>query len=104
MVLSWGMSERLGHMAFGGRQQQVFLGEEIAQRREYSEETAREVDEEIKVILDQAYDRAVSTLEEHRDGLDRLAKALRQKEEIAGAEVLEILGVEKMTSSSVAAE
>jgi cell division protease FtsH len=104
MVLSWGMSERLGHMAFGGRRQQVFLGDEIAQRREYSEETAREVDEEIKAILDQAYDRAVSTLEEHRDGLDRLAKALREKEEIAGDEVLEILGVGKRASSSTVTE
>jgi cell division protease FtsH len=104
MVLSWGMSERLGHMAFGGRQHQVFLGEEIARRREYSEETAREVDEEIKAILDQAYDRAVSTLGEHREGLDRLAKALREKEEIAGAEVLEILGVDKKASNSIATE
>jgi cell division protease FtsH len=94
MVLSWGMSERLGHLAFGGRQQQVFLGEEIAQRREYSEQTAREVDEETRAILDQAYDRAVSTLREQRGGLDRLAKALREKEEIAGEEVLEIVGVE----------
>jgi cell division protease FtsH len=93
MVLSWGMSERLGHMAFGGRRQQVFLGDEIAQRREYSEETAREVDEEIKAILDQAYGRAVSALKEHREGLDRLAKALREKEEITGNEVLEIVGV-----------
>jgi cell division protease FtsH len=100
MVLSWGMSERLGHMAFGGHQQQVFLGEEIARRREYSEETAREVDEEIKAILDQAYDRAVSTLDEHRDGLDRLARALREKEEIAGEEVLEIVGVDKRERSS----
>jgi cell division protease FtsH len=104
MVLSWGMSERLGHMAFGGRRQQVFLGEEIAQRREYSEETAREVDEEIKAILDQAYGRAVSTLEEHRDGLDRLAKALREKEEITGDEVVEILGVDKRSSSSTVTE
>ena len=93
MVLSWGMSERLGHMAFAGRQQQVFLGEEIARRREYSEETAREVDEEIKLILDQAYDRAVRTLREHREGLDRLAKALRETEEITGEEVQQILGV-----------
>jgi cell division protease FtsH len=100
MVLSWGMSERLGHMAFGGRRQQVFLGEEIAQRREYSEETAREVDEEIKAILDQAYERAVSTLKEHRDGLDRLAQALREKEEIGGEEVLEIVGVDKRSASS----
>jgi cell division protease FtsH len=100
MVLSWGMSERLGQLAFGGRHQQVFLGEEIAQRREYSEQTAREVDEEIKAILDQAYGRAVSALEEHRDGLDSLARALREKEEIGGAEVLEILGVDREVLST----
>jgi cell division protease FtsH len=93
MVLSWGMSKKLGHLAFGGRQEQVFLGEEIAQRREYSEETAREVDEEIRTILDKAYGRATSTLREHRDALDRLAQALLEKEEIAGDEVLEIIGV-----------
>jgi cell division protease FtsH len=103
MVLSWGMSDRLGHMAFSGRHQQVFLGEEIAQRREYSEETAREVDEEIKAILDEAYGRAVTTLNEHREGLDRLAKALREKEEIAGDEVLEILGVDKRSGKSTVA-
>jgi cell division protease FtsH len=95
MVLSWGMSEKLGHLAFGGRQEQVFLGEEIAQRREYSEQTAREVDEEIKVILDRAYGHAVSTLKEHRDALDRLAKALLEKEEISGEEVVEIIGIER---------
>jgi cell division protease FtsH len=78
----------------------VFLGEEIAQRREYSEQTAREVDEEIKAILDQAYGRAVSALEEHRDGLDSLARALREKEEIGGAEVLEILGVDREVLST----
>ncbi len=95
MVLSWGMSEKLGHLAFGGRQQQVFLGEEIAQRREYSEQTAREVDQEIKAILDQAYQRATKTLKEHRDALDRLAKALREKEEISGDEVLTIIGIDR---------
>jgi cell division protease FtsH len=95
MVLSWGMSEKLGHLAFGGDQQQVFLGEEIAQRREYSEETAREVDEEIKAILGRAFDHAVSTLEEHRDALDRLVEALVEKEEIPGQEVVEIIGVER---------
>ncbi len=93
MVLSWGMGERLGHMAFGGEQEQVFLGEELAQRREYSEETARDVDEEIKVLLGRAYDHAVSTLKEHRDGLDRLAQALLEKEELSGEEVVEIVGV-----------
>jgi len=100
MVLSWGMSEKLGQLAFGGRQEQVFLGEEIAQRREYSEQTAREVDEEIRSILDRAYKLATSTLEEHRDALDRLAQALLEKEEIPGEEVLEIVGVERDASAA----
>ncbi len=95
MVLNWGMSPRLGHMAFGGGREQVFLGEEIGQQREYSEQTAREVDEEIKAVLDQAYEHAVTTLKEHRDGLDRLAQALIEKEELSGAEVTEIIGVER---------
>jgi len=104
MVLSWGMSEKLGQLAFGGRQEQVFLGEEIAQRREYSEQTAREVDEEIRAILDRAYRLATDTLKEHRDALDRLAKALREKEEIPGDEVLEIIGVDTQRSESAAEE
>ncbi len=95
MVLSWGMSEKLGHLAFGRGQEQVFLGEEIAQQREYSEQTAREVDEEIKGILDRAYEHAVNTLKEHRDALDRLAEALREREEISGEEVTEIIGIER---------
>jgi cell division protease FtsH len=61
------------------------------------------VDEEIKAILDEAYDRAVSTLAEHRDGLDSLARALREKEEIAGDEVLEIVGVDKKSLTSAPA-
>ncbi|HEX3033809.1 MAG TPA: ATP-dependent zinc metalloprotease FtsH [Thermodesulfobacteriota bacterium] len=95
MVLDWGMSERFGNVALGDRREQVFLGEEIAQRREYSEITAREVDEEIKTILGKSYEKAVSTLREHRDGLDRLASALLENEEIPGDEVLRILQVNK---------
>jgi cell division protease FtsH len=100
MVLEWGMSERLGHMALGGRQEQVFLGEEIAQRREYSEKTAREVDEEIKKILDHAFERALETLKEHHKGMERLVEALLEKEEIPGEQVHEILGLEKEDDSS----
>jgi len=102
MVVSWGMSDKLGQLAFGDRQEQVFLGEEIAQRREYSEHTAREIDEETRAILAKAHDHAVSTLEEHRDALDRLAEALLEKEELSGQEVLEIVGVErKLTRATV---
>jgi cell division protease FtsH len=100
MVLDWGMSERLGHVALGGRSEHVFLGEEIAQRREYSETTAYEVDEEIKAILEVSYVRALNTLREHRDGLDRLADALLEHEEIPGKEVLELIGANGVDKGS----
>jgi cell division protease FtsH len=95
MVLDWGMSEHLGHMALGGRSENVFLGEQIAQRRDYSEDTAREVDKEIKAILDQSYGRALDTLQEHREQLDRVARTLREKEELTGQEVVDIIGLEQ---------
>lgn len=81
------MSEKLGPMTSTGRREQVFLGEEIAQRREFSEETAREVDEEVRRIIEESYDRARSTLEEHREQLDRVAAMLREREEIPGDEI-----------------
>ena len=99
MVLDWGMGEKLGHMALGGRKEQVFLGEEIAQRREYSEETAREIDQEIKAILDRAYERARSTLEEYQDGLEKLVKRLQETEEVPGEEVNELIGLDREEGS-----
>ena len=92
MVLDWGMSEKLGHVALGGEKQQVFLGEEIAHRRQYSEVTAREVDEEIRVILEAAFTRALSTLREYRVELDQIAKTLLAREEMTGEEVAGIVG------------
>ncbi|MDZ7703453.1 MAG: ATP-dependent zinc metalloprotease FtsH [Trueperaceae bacterium] len=94
MVVELGMSEKLGPVSFGGQQDQVFLGQELAQRKDYSEETGREIDLEIKRIVEEAYERAVTTLKEHRDGLDRLAQRLMDEEEIDGDVVLEILGLE----------
>jgi cell division protease FtsH len=91
MVLDWGMSRRLGHVALGGERQQVFLGEEIAHRRQYSEDTAREVDEEVRSVLEEAYQRAVGALEEHRQELDAVADALLEREEIPGEEVIRLV-------------
>jgi cell division protease FtsH len=71
----------------------VSWAKEIAQRREYSEMTAREVDEEIKAILKESYERALSTLRGHRSELDRVVNALLEREEIPGEEVLELVGV-----------
>ncbi len=98
MVLDWGMSPRLGNVAMGSEREQVFLGEEIAQRREYSEETAREIDEEVKKLLDDAYSLASETLQKHRQGLDDIVEALMEKEEIRGEVVMEILGFESKGS------
>jgi cell division protease FtsH len=91
MVLDWGMSERFGHIALGGPRQNVFLGEEIAQRRDYSETTAREIDEEIKKIIQEAYEKASKVLRGNHPGLDRVAEALMEKEEITGEEIQRLL-------------
>ncbi len=95
MVLDWGMSKHLEHVALGGGSEKVFLGQQIAQQRDYSEQTAREIDEEIKKILNESFNRAISTLQAHRQELEQLANILLEKEEIPGEEVLELLGVEQ---------
>lgn len=69
----------------------VFLGQELAQRRDYSESTARQTDEAVRALLDDAFERATRTLESHRETLDKLAGALREKEELSGEELEAIL-------------
>ena len=87
MVREWGMSERVGPMAWHS-QQQVFLGEDLmTSGREYSDETARMMDEEIARILVEQEQRAAEMLAKHRTGLDLVAEALVEKETIDGAEV-----------------
>ncbi len=95
MVLDWGMSDRLGHIALSDDSGEVFLGEELTQRRFYSESTAREVDEEVMKILQEAYNRSRHILETHREGLDLLVNALIEHEVISGKDVLKILGIER---------
>jgi cell division protease FtsH len=98
MVLDWGMSQQLGHVALGSRQPPpILLGEEITQSRAYSEATACQVDEEIKAILDTAYEQAMDTLRQYHLQLDAVAQALLTKEEISGEEVKELL-MTKITS------
>jgi cell division protease FtsH len=82
-------------MALGGQSDEVFLGQDIARRKEFSEDTARDVDREVKDLLDDAFRRATETLVERRDGLDELARVLVEEEEVDGQRVLEILGIEK---------
>ncbi|HEX2042628.1 MAG TPA: ATP-dependent zinc metalloprotease FtsH [Acidimicrobiales bacterium] len=86
MVREWGMSDRIGPMAWGS-QGMVFLGEDLMHSREYSDETARVIDEEVERILREQEDRAREGLRRHRDGLDAVARALLEHETIDGAEV-----------------
>jgi len=86
MVREWGMSERVGPMAWGS-QGQVFLGEDLMHTRDYSDDTARVIDEEVERILREQEDRCRVQLTEHRNGLDLVARALLEHETIEGAEV-----------------
>ena len=91
MVREWGMSERVGPMAWHG-QQQVFLGEDLmTSGREYSDDTARMMDEEISRILLEQEQRAHELLTKHRAGLDLVAEALLDKETIDGSEVAQLV-------------
>ncbi len=82
MVTMFGMSDKVGMMAIGEREQEVFLGREFGQRREVSERTAEMVDDEVKHFLDEAHERARKILTEHRELLDRIATALLERETI----------------------
>jgi cell division protease FtsH len=80
MVCEWGMSEKLGPLSFGKTEQQIFLGKELARHHDYSEKTAIEIDNEIRRFVQDAYERARSLLDQHRDAMVRLAEALLERE------------------------
>ncbi len=86
MVCEWGMSE-LGPLAFGKKEEAIFLGREIAQHRDFSEDTAVQIDKEVKRIVSQSYDRAKKILESNRETLENIAKALLDREVLDANEV-----------------
>jgi cell division protease FtsH len=87
MVTQFGMSDAIGPMAIGDSEQEVFLGRDLGQRRQVSEQTARLVDGEVKRILDEAYVQARTIVEEHRDLLEQVATALLERETLDREEV-----------------
>ncbi len=86
MVTQYGMSETLGPLAFGKKDEMVFLGREISEQRNYSDEVAAKIDSEVRSLIDNAYNRAMEALTKHRDVLDRLAELLVEKETIEAEE------------------
>ena len=86
MVTRYGMSETLGPMVFGQRQEMVFLGREIHEQRDYSEETAALIDEEVRRIVAEGYNMCRQALETHRDKLELVAKTLLERETLTRQE------------------
>jgi len=91
MVCEWGMSDKMGPLAFGKKEEQIFLGREFAQHKDYSEATAISIDEEVKRIVTEGYERATNLLKKNIDYLYRLTEELLVKESLEGTEVEEII-------------
>jgi len=96
MVCEWGMSEKLGPLTFGKKEEEIFLGREIAKHRDYSEKTAEEIDEEVKNIVEKAEQKATQLLSANLDKLHWLAKALVEREILDGDQIDRILKGEEL--------
>ena len=91
MITEWGMSDKLGMIAYGDNSQEVFLGHSVTQNKNVSEATAREIDSEIKDIIDRAYAKARRLLTENVEELHRLARGLLEHETLSGDEIRTVL-------------
>lgn len=91
MVCEWGMSEKLGMVEYGENDDYVFLGKGLSHSRNYSEATAQEIDREVKRLCDEAYDRAKTLINAHRDKLELIAQALIRYETLSGEQIRELM-------------
>ena len=94
MVTAWGMSDKLGPLSFGKKEEQIFLGRELSQHKDYSEKTAEDIDSEIRSIVTGAYENAKKVVKANFDKLELLAEALLERETLDAAEIYETLGME----------
>ena len=91
MVCEWGMSESLGMVEYGEAQGEVFLARDMGRNQTYSEATARQIDAEIKQLIDNAYEQATAMITEHKDSLELIAKALLEYETLDAAQIKELM-------------
>lgn len=96
MVCEWGMSEKLGPLAYGAKEEEIFLGREIQKHRDYSEKTAIEIDDEIRGIINSAFDRAVKILSDNMDLLHKLSQELLEREILDADEIDRIIRGENL--------
>jgi len=97
MVMHWGMSEKLGNVLYGDSQEYIFLGRDFMRTKDYSEQTAQEIDAEVKRIIDEANKTAKELIEANRDKLEIIANGLLEYETLEGAQVQEIVNTGKFT-------
>jgi len=100
MVTQWGMSEKVGSVAFQYGSSHPFLGRELGSQKDFSEETAKIIDDEVRRLISECLNKAVDALKEHKQELDALAKALLEHETLSKDEVEEIIGKKKATAES----
>jgi len=93
MVCEWGMSEVMGPLTYGKKDEQIFLGREFATHKDYSEETAKRIDQEITKIVAESYERAKQLLMDHMEALHRISAELLEKEVLNAAELDAIIGI-----------
>ncbi len=95
MVCDYGMNENLGPLAFGKGEEQIFLGREISQHRDYSELTAQKIDDEVRNIVNSAYEKTSKLIKDNVDTLHTMAKALIEKETLDGKDIDKIMGIKE---------
>ena len=93
MVCEWGMSDLMGPLSYGKKDEQIFLGREFATHKDYSEETAQRIDQEITRIVTQSYERAMQLLTDHMEALHKISAELIEKEVLNAAELDAIMGI-----------
>ena len=91
MVTAYGMSEKMGNMAYGKNEQNIFLGRDFGMKRDFSEEIAAEIDKEVKKIIDERYEIARNLLNENRDMLEYISKTLLDRETLDEKEFVELM-------------
>jgi cell division protease FtsH len=96
MVCEWGMSEKLGPLTYGQKEEEIFLGRQIARHKNYSEETAIDIDKEIKSVVDKGMKRAERILKENEETLHRLAQTLLEREILDSTEIDAIIRGEEL--------
>lgn len=95
MVCEWGMSEKLGPLQYGQKEEPIFIGKEIARHKDYSEKTSQSIDSEIMRIVNEAFENAKKILSENKTTLDKLSRRLLQKEVLDRKEIEDIVGIRK---------